>query len=63
VYAGERGLEVGLPTALFDARATDPLRDEYAVTADAQRFIVKVPVESQSSRRLHVVVNWPSLLE
>jgi Tol biopolymer transport system component len=63
MQAGERGLEVGLPTPLFDARATDPIRDEYAVTADGQRFLVKVPVENQSSRRLHVIVNWTSLLE
>ena len=30
---------------------------------DGQRFLVKVPVEDDSGRRIHVVTNWPSLLE
>lgn len=63
VRAGEEGLQVSLPTALFDARATDPIRDEYAVTADGERFLVKVPVEGGSSRTIHVVTSWTSLLE
>jgi len=63
VSAGDQRLEVGRPTVLFDAGATDARLDEYAPTADGERFLVKVPVENQVSRRFHVVVDWPSLLK
>jgi len=38
-----------------------PVRDQYAVSADGERFLVRVPVEVR--RRIHVVLNWTSLLE
>jgi Tol biopolymer transport system component len=63
VRTGEAGLEVSLPTVLFEARLTDPIRDEYAVTADGQRFLVRVPIEDETAMSMHVVLNWTSLLE
>ena len=30
---------------------------------DGQRFLVKTPVEDDSETRIHVVLNWTSLLE
>ena len=66
VRTGEASLEVSLPTVLFelDAEPTDPVLDEYAVTADGQRFLVIVPVEEEETPlSMHVVLNWTSLLE
>ena len=62
VRDGAAGPEVGLPTALFEVGRHDPTRDNYAVSADGQRFLVKVPVEG-APERIHVVTNWTSLLE
>jgi dipeptidyl aminopeptidase/acylaminoacyl peptidase len=60
---GER-LEVGLPTELFDAgELGGGGSDHYAVSADGQRFLVKLPVEDDRKLQMHVVVNWESLLE
>jgi Tol biopolymer transport system component len=56
-------LEVGLPTALFEGLNTNPVVDQYAVSADGQRFLVKVPIEQDSGGRIHVITNWTSLLE
>ena len=56
-------LDVGLPTALFEVLNYAPFVDQYAVSADGQRFLVKVPVEQDSRDRLHVITNWTSLLE
>ncbi len=33
----------------------------YDVTADGQRFLVPYPSD-ESSRPLHVILNWPALL-
>jgi Tol biopolymer transport system component len=56
-------LEVGLPSALFEVGSYAPFVDQYAVSADGQRFLVKVSVEQDSRERIHVVTNWTSLLE
>ena len=55
-------LEVGLPTALFEVLNSAASVDQYAVTTDGQRFLVKVPVEQDSPERIHVITNWTSLL-
>jgi Tol biopolymer transport system component len=65
VRQGDSGPDVGFPAALLSGdRAVEQLwgRDDYAVTADGQRFLVKTRVEEQD-RRIHVVLNWTSLLE
>ena len=36
---------------------------DYAVSADGQRFLVKLTVGADSKHQMHVVVNWESLLE
>jgi hypothetical protein len=51
------------PPGVPDGGATDPIPDEYAVTADGERLLVKVPVEGHSSRRINVVFDWTPLLE
>jgi Tol biopolymer transport system component len=64
VQEGANGLEVGLPTELFEVPiVTRPQLDEYAVSADGQRFLVKAPIEGDPGERIHVVTNWTSLLE
>jgi Tol biopolymer transport system component len=66
VREGVAGPEIGLPTALFDLAMPQHrglMRDDYAVSADGQRFLVKVPIEDDRKLQMHVVLNWESLLE
>ena len=57
-------LEVGLLTELFAAGDLgSDAGDHYAVSADGQRFLVKVPIDDYSKFQMHVVLNWESLLE
>jgi Tol biopolymer transport system component len=61
--AGDR-IEVSLPVELFEIRGLQGTGyDDYAPSADGQRFLVKLPIEEDRKRQLHVVTNWPSLLE
>jgi hypothetical protein len=60
---GDRA-EVELPTKLFELGGfLGPEYDDYAPSADGERFLVKVPVEEKQVVRMHVVTNWQSLLE
>jgi hypothetical protein len=60
---GDR-LEVSLPLPLFEIRGLQgPDFDDYAPSADGQRFLVKLRVEQDRKPQLHVVTNWTSLLE
>jgi hypothetical protein len=56
-------LEVALPVGLFRGLRPDATFDGYAVTRDGRAFLVILPVDGVWKRRLHVIVNWPSLLE
>jgi Tol biopolymer transport system component len=57
-------LDVSLPTELFELHGVEgPELDDYAPSADGQRFIVKLPVEQQTKHQLQVVMNWTSLLK
>ncbi len=57
------GLEVGIPTTLVPA---DRLKavvqgmdyDDYAVTSNGQRFLVKVNGSKDSRQRIHVLLDW-----
>jgi serine/threonine protein kinase len=61
--AGDR-LEVGLPVSLFELQGLQGTGyDDYAVSQDGQRFLVKLPVEEAVEPQLHIVTNWTSLLE
>ena len=40
-----------------------PGHDDYAPSADGQRFLVKRPVEQGSRQQIHIVTDWLSLLE
>jgi eukaryotic-like serine/threonine-protein kinase len=68
IQAAGTTFQVGSATALFEA----PLRgflqgwensSRYDVTADGQRFLVNVPIESAASGPLVVVLNWTAGLE
>jgi Tol biopolymer transport system component len=66
VREGPRGLEVGMPATLVaaqDLRAVveGPDYSDYAVTSDGQRFLVK-RAEENRQQRIHVLLDWPSLL-
>jgi Tol biopolymer transport system component len=61
--AGDR-LDVSLPTELFEIHGLEGTGyDDYAVTADGKRFLVKVPIEEARKPQLQIVTNWTSLLE
>ncbi len=62
------GLEVGMPTTLVPAQTLHavvqgPDYTDYGVTADGQRVLVKRPVEEAQKQQIHVLLDWPSLLE
>ena len=60
--AGER-IDVSLPSDLFEIRGLEgPDYDDYAASADGQRFLIKVPIEQDRKPTLTVVTNWTSLL-
>ncbi len=67
VRAAADRLEVGLPAELFQLplfRSSGEF-DDYAVSGDGQRFLVKLPLapEKESGLELHGVANWTSLLK
>ena len=60
--SGER-LDASLPTELLEIRGLQGSGyDDYAPSADGQRFLVKVPIEQERKPLLQVVTNWTSLL-
>ena len=63
VREGPAGPEVRRPTALFDAGTFDVNLDYFAASSDGQRFLVRQPVENDRKLQMHVILNWPSLLE
>jgi hypothetical protein len=68
VREGPSGPEVGIPRVLVPARqlravVQGPDYDDYAVTADGQRFLVKRLLDAAARQRIHVLLDWPSLVE
>jgi Tol biopolymer transport system component len=68
VGEGATGADVGIPTTLvpasdLGATVQGPDYHDYAVSADGQRFLVKRSAQSDGRRRIHVLLDWPSLLE
>jgi Tol biopolymer transport system component len=62
-----KGLKVGMPTALIPSSALNavlsgPDYSDYAVSADGQRFLFKSPAGRNERSRLHVLLDWPSLV-
>jgi hypothetical protein len=39
-----------------------PDYNDYAVSADGQRFLVRRQADGSQRQRIHVVLDWPSLL-
>jgi Tol biopolymer transport system component len=68
VRSGATGLEVGMPTTLVPARdlravVEGPDYNDYGASADGQRFLVKRRVDENERQRIHVLLDWPSLIE
>jgi Tol biopolymer transport system component len=68
VREGPTGPEVGIPTTLIPAHVLRSVvmwqgTDDYAVSADGQRFLVKRPPTKEEKQRIHVLLGWPSLVE
>jgi hypothetical protein len=39
-----------------------PTYSDYAVSGDGQRFLVKLPASEEEQTRIHVLLDWPSLV-
>lgn len=54
----------GLPRVLFRTGIATPSKaiDDYGVTADGQRFLLKLPAATNTPPQLKVVLDWPALL-
>jgi Tol biopolymer transport system component len=68
VREGTKGPEVGIPTTLIPAHVLRPVMmgpntDDYAVSADGRRFLVKKPATKDERQRIHVLLGWPELVE
>ena len=50
----------GTPEALFPTTLSleNPTANQYAATADGQRFLMAVPTQGQDSRIFRVLANW-----
>ena len=61
-------LEIGAPTALFEARTlygtavNFSARQEYDVTRDGQRFLLNVDLSDDASNPITVLLNWTAEL-
>ena len=52
-------VDAGAPRPLFNSRlSVDPIRDQFAVTADGQHFLVQTSVVEGAPTPITVVVNW-----
>ena len=60
ITKGRRTFEAGVPKVLFDPRGV--VYDNFAVTADGQRFLVNIPMTEEKAQSVTVVVNWQALL-
>jgi hypothetical protein len=57
-------IEPGIPRMLFDTNSPPtPNNDEYAVTPDGQRFLIRQPVAETAPTPITVVVNWAASLK
>jgi len=57
--------EPGSPHELFNTGLTvvDPIRDQYAVTADGQRFLLLKTLTETTTTPITVTLNWTSLID
>jgi serine/threonine protein kinase len=55
--------DVGAITKLFDVQLRGDLGADWGVTADGERFLINTAPERARISALHLVVNWPAILE
>jgi len=56
--------EAGVPRMLFETRVDAyAANNRYGASPDGQRFLINVPVETQSSSAITVVLNWTADLK
>jgi Tol biopolymer transport system component len=67
VNRGGPEFECGRPRPLFQTNAAGPFilgqRFNYDVTPDGERFLINTDTGGPDSSAIHVIVNWPALLE
>ncbi len=63
ILHGER-FAVGAPRVLFHTGLVNPSPavEEYGVTADGQRFLIKLPAAGSAPPELKLILDWPALL-
>lgn len=63
IAAGETTIDSGIPHLLFDTHlVVDPIRDQFAVTADGQRFLIETTITAATPTPINVVLNWTAAL-
>ena len=64
VNTAASSLTVGSPRYLFNTglRKVSPVVEDYAVSGDGLRFLIKLPVEVDAQTGFTIVLNWPGLL-
>ena len=57
--------EFSIPNRLFDTGlpTPSPSIDQYAVSADGQRFLILQPLDDNVRTSLGVILNWQALLQ
>ncbi len=56
-------VSLGVPHELFRTPLTNAVVSQYDVTADGQRFLIAMPLESTGDAPITVVLNWWAALE
>lgn len=59
----EGEVKVGVPEKLFQMNFIRPTKEDWQVSADGQRFLIKTPAKGATRVPLHLLLNWPSRLE
>jgi len=65
ITVSDRSLTAGTPRPLFDVDVVAPISpytNDYAVTADGQRFLVNSAAPEANRQALTVFLNWPAAL-
>jgi eukaryotic-like serine/threonine-protein kinase len=68
IQSAGQTLEAGAAVALFQTRIVDAgtqlgQRQQYAVAADGQRFLINIPVEESTASPITIVTNWARALK
>jgi hypothetical protein len=54
-----------MPTRLFNTElgSPSPYVEQYAASADGQRFLILKPLDNKVRNSVGVILNWPALMQ